>query len=173
MTLPPDLEPWIAELAPRLGLNDDEVPAQDILDIARDVAHDAVRPGAPVSAFMVGLALGRGDIASTDAGVQAVADALGAWRERGTSGGNEDAADATGIGATAEATPAPDAEPHDAKLRPDPAHDIVSGEVVETVSGDTTRQESPRRQRDGDDGDESTEESDAAGIVGDLDGEAS
>lgn len=87
MSMHPDLEPWIAELAPRLGLRPDEVPIQLLLDVARDVAHDAVRPGAPVSTFMIGLALGRADIATTDDAQRAIADALAARGSRdGASG---------------------------------------------------------------------------------------
>jgi hypothetical protein len=42
------------------------VPAPDrqertvVLDVARDVAHNVVRPAAPLSAYLLGLAVGRG-----------------------------------------------------------------------------------------------------------------
>lgn len=78
---PPEVEAWIAELGPRLGIAASEVPTHVILEIARDVAHGAVRPGAPVSAFMVGLALGLGHLATPEQGAQAVAGALEAWRD--------------------------------------------------------------------------------------------
>lgn len=76
---PPELDAWITELAPRLGINVSEVPTHVILDVARDVAHGAVRPGAPVSAFMIGLALGLGNIATPEQGAEAVAETLAAW----------------------------------------------------------------------------------------------
>ncbi|MDG6101140.1 DUF6457 domain-containing protein [Dactylosporangium aurantiacum] len=31
-----------------------------ILDLARDVAHNVARPGAPLTAFLLGVAVGRG-----------------------------------------------------------------------------------------------------------------
>ncbi|GGQ45287.1 DUF6457 domain-containing protein [Couchioplanes azureus] len=31
-----------------------------VLDVARDVAHNVVRPGAPISTYLMGLAVGRG-----------------------------------------------------------------------------------------------------------------
>ncbi|MFI5495511.1 DUF6457 domain-containing protein [Actinoplanes sp. NPDC051859] len=31
-----------------------------VLDVARDVAHNVVRPGAPISAYLMGIAVGRG-----------------------------------------------------------------------------------------------------------------
>jgi hypothetical protein len=31
-----------------------------VLDVARDVAHGVLRPAAPVSAYLLGLAVGRG-----------------------------------------------------------------------------------------------------------------
>jgi len=33
---------------------------QTVLDLARDVAHGVVRPAAPLTAFLLGLAVGRG-----------------------------------------------------------------------------------------------------------------
>jgi hypothetical protein len=39
-----------------------------ILDLAREVAHHVVRPGAPVTAFLLGVAVGRGaDLEETQA----------------------------------------------------------------------------------------------------------
>lgn len=84
-SIPTELDEWIRELAPRLGLAESEVPAHIVLDVARDVAHGAVRPGAPVSAFMIGYALGLGQLATPEQGAQAVAEALEAWQARGGS----------------------------------------------------------------------------------------
>lgn len=63
----PDLEPWVAQLAPQLGVDPEQVPLESILGMARDVAHEVVRPGAPVTAFMIGLALGQGRVDSVAA----------------------------------------------------------------------------------------------------------
>ncbi|QEO13705.1 hypothetical protein FLP10_04175 [Agromyces intestinalis] len=57
---PAELDEWVARLAPELGLDAADVPTGRVLDLARDVAHGVARPGAPVSAFVVGLAVGRG-----------------------------------------------------------------------------------------------------------------
>jgi hypothetical protein len=55
------LDEWVAAAAAELGL--DRLTGEDqrlVLDLAREVAHNTVRPGAPVSAYLVGLAVGRG-----------------------------------------------------------------------------------------------------------------
>jgi hypothetical protein len=55
------LDEWVGVAAAELGLG--EVSGEEqrlILDLAREVAHNTVRPGAPVSAYLVGLAVGRG-----------------------------------------------------------------------------------------------------------------
>lgn len=43
-----------------LALPPDAVDTALILDLAREVAHNTVRPGAPVSTYLLGLAVGRG-----------------------------------------------------------------------------------------------------------------
>ena len=58
--LPPSaLEEWLAAAAAELGLEPSEVPIGAVLDIARDVAHGVARPAAPLTTFLVGLALGK------------------------------------------------------------------------------------------------------------------
>ena len=55
------LDEWAAAAAAELGLGVVSTEEQRlILDLAREVAHNTVRPGAPVSAYLVGLAVGRG-----------------------------------------------------------------------------------------------------------------
>jgi hypothetical protein len=54
------LDTWIAAACDELGLSPAEVEAKVLLDVARDVAHNVVRPGAPVTAYLMGLAVGRG-----------------------------------------------------------------------------------------------------------------
>jgi hypothetical protein len=56
------LSEWVAAVARELGLA--EVPdgtVDMVLDLTSDVAHGVSRPGAPVTAFLVGLAAGRAD----------------------------------------------------------------------------------------------------------------
>nr|WP_153040585.1 DUF6457 domain-containing protein [Actinoplanes sp. TFC3] len=54
------LEEWVRTAAAELGLNPADVDHRTVLDVARDVAHNVVRPGAPVTAYLMGLAVGRG-----------------------------------------------------------------------------------------------------------------
>ena len=43
-----------------LGLSVNDIDTTLVLDLAREVAHNTVRPAAPVSAYLLGLAVGRG-----------------------------------------------------------------------------------------------------------------
>jgi hypothetical protein len=56
----PDLSAWVTALCNALGVDPAEVDVTAVLDLARDAAHGVARPAAPVSAFVVGLAVGRG-----------------------------------------------------------------------------------------------------------------
>ncbi|GAB3795134.1 DUF6457 domain-containing protein [Micromonospora zhanjiangensis] len=55
-----ELDRWLAAARAELGLDADEIPTTLVLDVARDVAHQVLRPGAPVTAYLLGLAVGRG-----------------------------------------------------------------------------------------------------------------
>jgi hypothetical protein len=46
--------------AVRAALDLDPVDTKLVLDLARDVAHEVMRPAAPLSAYLMGLAVGRG-----------------------------------------------------------------------------------------------------------------
>ena len=59
MTHPPTLQSWTTDLAAALGLSA-EVPIKGLLEVARDAAHGVERPAAPITTFLVGLAVGRG-----------------------------------------------------------------------------------------------------------------
>jgi hypothetical protein len=54
------LDAWISAACAELGLEPSEVSAKAVLEVARDVAHQVIRPGAPVSAYLMGIAVGRG-----------------------------------------------------------------------------------------------------------------
>ena len=43
-----------------LGVAESDIDMTLVLDLAREVAHHTVRPAAPVSAYLLGLAVGRG-----------------------------------------------------------------------------------------------------------------
>lgn len=60
--IPPEaLNAWLAQASEKLelGLEAGEVPIALILDVAADVAHSVARPAAPLSTFLLGLALGQ------------------------------------------------------------------------------------------------------------------
>jgi hypothetical protein len=54
------LNAWVEAAGRKLGLDPATVPTNAILDLARDVARGVVRPGAPVTAYLMGVAVGRG-----------------------------------------------------------------------------------------------------------------
>ncbi|MEV8514318.1 DUF6457 domain-containing protein [Dactylosporangium sp. NPDC051484] len=55
------LERWLVEAAGVLGVEAPDAAARAaVLDLARDVAHNVARPGAPLTAFLLGVAVGRG-----------------------------------------------------------------------------------------------------------------
>lgn len=69
-----EMDAWIAEVTAELGLEVTDVPVEQVLDMARDVAHHVLRPGAPVSAYLLGLAVAAGaDAADTAARISALA----------------------------------------------------------------------------------------------------
>lgn len=54
------MDEWVTAACAELELDQAEVPVSTVLDLARDVAHNVLRPGAPVSAYLLGVAVGRG-----------------------------------------------------------------------------------------------------------------
>ncbi|MEV6635248.1 DUF6457 domain-containing protein [Actinoplanes sp. NPDC051470] len=54
------LDAWVSEVIGELGLAAGDDQTARILDVARDVAHQVLRPGAPVTAYLMGVAVGRG-----------------------------------------------------------------------------------------------------------------
>ncbi len=49
---------WVDELRAELGIEED-VDVDDLLDLARDAAHDVERRAAPITTFLVGFAAGQ------------------------------------------------------------------------------------------------------------------
>jgi len=62
------LQRWIAAACAELGVDPAAVDERTVLDLARCVAHDVDRPAAPVTAFVLGIAVGRGATAADAAG---------------------------------------------------------------------------------------------------------
>lgn len=73
------LDEWMAAACGALGLDAAEATAQRdrVLDVARDVAHSVLRPAAPLAAYLLGMAVGRGADPATAAG--ALADLARSW----------------------------------------------------------------------------------------------
>ena len=54
------LDDWVQAACAELGIDPGDVDRDLILDVARDVAHGVARPAAPLTAYIIGLAAGRG-----------------------------------------------------------------------------------------------------------------
>jgi uncharacterized protein DUF6457 len=54
------LDDWADAVRHALGLGDDGDSQDLVLDLARDVAHNVLRPAAPLTAYLLGIAVGRG-----------------------------------------------------------------------------------------------------------------
>lgn len=69
------LDDWTGAACAALGLDPTAGAERDrVLDLARDVAHGVVRPAAPLTAYLFGLAVGRGaDPAKAAAALAALA----------------------------------------------------------------------------------------------------
>jgi hypothetical protein len=85
------LSEWVTAVVRELGIEDslDRSGVVDmVLDLTSDVAHGVSRPGAPVTAFLIGVAAGRADdpaVAARDytQKISALAEGWNADSERG------------------------------------------------------------------------------------------
>ncbi len=74
------LDEWTATVGAALGLPADVAGATSrdlVLDLARDVAHGVARPAAPLTAYLVGVAVGAG--ADPRIAAETVADLARSW----------------------------------------------------------------------------------------------
>jgi Domain of unknown function (DUF6457) len=58
-----ELKQWLTTLSAELGTSDvtmDDAAIRTVLDLARDSAHEIERVAAPLTTFLVGIAVGRG-----------------------------------------------------------------------------------------------------------------
>jgi len=60
MSYPPALDDWVDTLLPALGLEQGTVDVDAVLELASTAAHTVARPAAPLTAYLVGVAVGRG-----------------------------------------------------------------------------------------------------------------
>jgi len=82
-----ELDAWTEAACRALGLDRTVVDRTMVLDLARDVAHNVLRPGAPLTAYLLGVAVGRGADAA-DAAAR-LADLARAWPSaQGPEGGS-------------------------------------------------------------------------------------
>lgn len=81
----PALDDWTAMVGDELGLGELSTEERDrVLEVARDVAHGVLRPAAPLSTFLLGVAVGRGaDMAEVAARISALA---GRWPAQDSTG---------------------------------------------------------------------------------------
>jgi hypothetical protein len=70
------IDDWVAAVKDALGISD-EADVSLILDVARDAAHNVARPAAPVTTFLLGLAVGRGT--DPEAGAATVTELAREW----------------------------------------------------------------------------------------------
>ena len=54
------MDQWTAAVCADLGRDPSSADLRAVLDLARDVAHGVARPAAPFTAYLVGVAVGRG-----------------------------------------------------------------------------------------------------------------
>ncbi|HEU4423594.1 MAG TPA: DUF6457 domain-containing protein [Pilimelia sp.] len=54
------LDEWTKAACAELGLDPADAHTGLVLNLARDVAHGVLRPAAPVTTYLLGLAVGRG-----------------------------------------------------------------------------------------------------------------
>ena len=54
------MDQWTAAVCADLGLDASAADLRAVLDLTRDVAHGVARPAAPLTAYLVGVAVGRG-----------------------------------------------------------------------------------------------------------------
>jgi hypothetical protein len=82
------LEQWTTAVCADLNLDPGSAETKTVLDLARDVAHGVARPAAPLTAYLVGVAVGRG-LALPDAAARVQALAANWPREAAEAAGDE------------------------------------------------------------------------------------
>ena len=76
-----DLYRWVALLVEELGIDPDVVDVEAVLDLAREAADGVARPAVPLTAYLVGCAVGAsgGDRAAFDATAARVTELARGW----------------------------------------------------------------------------------------------
>ena len=69
------LDEWAKAACAELGLDPAALDVRLVLDLARDVAHGVARPAAPLTAYLLGVAVGQGQpLAGSAARITQLAD---------------------------------------------------------------------------------------------------
>jgi hypothetical protein len=71
------LDEWTSSVCEALDIPADLLATKLVLDVARDVAHGVARPAAPLTAYLAGVAVGRG--VAPDQVQTAINDLLAQW----------------------------------------------------------------------------------------------
>lgn len=77
------VDDWTAAVCDALGLTD-EVDVPLLLDLAREAAHAVARPAAPVTTYLLGLAVARG--ADAEAAVATLSELAREWPQASSGG---------------------------------------------------------------------------------------
>jgi hypothetical protein len=76
------MDRWVTAVCGELGLDLASVDQRLVLDLARDVAHGVDRPAAPLTAYLLGLAVGQGKPAADTA--SQISQLAARWEQAGT-----------------------------------------------------------------------------------------
>lgn len=75
------MERWTATVCADLGLDPAVADVRTVLDVTKDVAHGVARPAAPLTAYLLGIAVGGGrSLPEAASRIRALAEA---WEQRG------------------------------------------------------------------------------------------
>ena len=88
------LTDWVNAACVELGIDQGVVDQRRILDLARDVAHQVDRPAAPLTAFLLGMAVGAGQ--DLDGAADRLVALAAGWGAGGGDAGNGDAGNGGG-----------------------------------------------------------------------------
>lgn len=99
------LEDWMEAVCRELGLVRGDIDRDLVLDLARDVAHGVARPGAPLTAYLLGLAVGQG-VPARDAAARLTELAEG-WQAEGREVAAPEAVPGPAAGSPAETRQGP------------------------------------------------------------------
>jgi hypothetical protein len=76
------LDSWTRAACAELGIDPASADTRAVLDLARDVAHGVERPAAPLTAYLLGVAVGQGqDLQTAAARLRTLA---ASWAASGT-----------------------------------------------------------------------------------------